>query len=86
MLEENLPSVGFVARQLAPHHSSDSPIVRLVQLMISEAVQLRASDIHIEPFEDRVRIRYRIDEGLSIKYLVPPEVESYITEHNLYER
>ena len=40
---------------------SSAPVVRLVQLMIAEAVQLRASDIHIEPFEDRVRIRYRID-------------------------
>ena len=40
---------------------SSVPIVRLVQLIISEAVQLRASDIHIEPFENRIRIRYRID-------------------------
>ncbi len=40
---------------------TSAPIVRLVQLIISEAVQLRASDIHIEPFEDRVRVRYRID-------------------------
>ncbi|MDA7979356.1 MAG: GspE/PulE family protein [Pirellulales bacterium] len=40
---------------------SSAPIVRLVHLIISEAVQLRASDIHIEPFEDRVRVRYRID-------------------------
>ncbi len=40
---------------------TSAPVVRLVQLMINEAVQLRASDIHIEPFEDRVRIRYRID-------------------------
>jgi len=40
---------------------TSAPIVRLVQLMIGEAVQLRASDIHVEPFEDRVRIRYRID-------------------------
>jgi type IV pilus assembly protein PilB len=38
-----------------------APVVKLVHLVISEAVQLRASDIHIEPFEDRVRIRYRID-------------------------
>jgi len=38
-----------------------APVIRLVNLMISEAVQLRASDIHVEPFEDRVRIRYRID-------------------------
>ena len=40
---------------------SSAPIVRLVNLMITEAVQLRASDIHVEPFEERVRIRYRID-------------------------
>ena len=43
---------------------ASAPIVRLVHLLISEAVQLRASDIHIEPFEDRVRIRYRIDGHL----------------------
>lgn len=40
---------------------NSAPIVKLVQIMITEAVQLRASDIHIEPFEKRVRIRYRID-------------------------
>lgn len=40
---------------------TSAPIVRLVHLLISEAVQVRASDIHIEPFDDRVRIRYRID-------------------------
>jgi type IV pilus assembly protein PilB len=40
---------------------TSAPIVRLVQLIITEAVQLRASDIHVEPFEDRVRVRYRID-------------------------
>jgi len=43
---------------------SSAPIVRLVHLIITEAVQLRASDIHIEPFEDRVRVRYRIDGRL----------------------
>ncbi len=50
---------------------NSAPIVRLVQLMISEAVQLRASDIHIEPFEDRVRIRYRID-GVLVERDCPP--------------
>ena len=48
-----------------------APIVRLVQLMIGEAVQLRASDIHVEPFEDRVRIRYRID-GVLVERDSPP--------------
>ncbi|HJQ81682.1 MAG TPA: GspE/PulE family protein [Lacipirellulaceae bacterium] len=50
---------------------TSAPIVRLVQLMIGEAVQLRASDIHIEPFEERVRIRYRID-GVLVERDSPP--------------
>lgn len=50
---------------------NSAPIVRLVQLMISEAVQLRASDVHVEPFEDRVQIRYRID-GMLHKRDSPP--------------
>ncbi|NIP86529.1 MAG: type II/IV secretion system protein, partial [Planctomycetales bacterium] len=50
---------------------SSAPIVRLANLIISEAVQLRASDIHVEPFEDRVRIRYRID-GVLIERDSPP--------------
>ncbi len=39
---------------------SDSPVIKLCSLIIQEAIALRASDIHIEPFEDRVRVRYRI--------------------------
>lgn len=51
---------------------SSAPIVRLVQLLITEAVQLRASDIHVEPFENRVRIRYRID-GVLVERDSPPK-------------
>ncbi len=40
---------------------SDAPIIRLINLMISEAVNTRASDIHVEPMVDRVRVRYRVD-------------------------
>ena len=50
---------------------ASAPIVRLVGMMIQEAVQLRASDIHVEPFEDRVRIRYRID-GILVERDSPP--------------
>ena len=45
--------------------------MRLVQLIITEAVQLRASDIHVEPFEDRIRVRYRID-GILVERDSPP--------------
>jgi type IV pilus assembly protein PilB len=42
----------------------NAPVVRLVNLIMTEAVNMRASDIHIEPFEDRIRVRYRIDGEL----------------------
>ena len=52
------------AANQSQEETSDAPVVKLVNLIITEAVALRASDIHIEPFEDRVRIRYRIDGRL----------------------
>jgi len=41
--------------------ASEAPVIRLVNLIIQRAVDLRASDIHIEPFETRLKVRYRID-------------------------
>ena len=49
----------------------DAPVIKLVHLIIQEAVAMRASDIHIEPFADRVRIRYRID-GVLMERDCPP--------------
>ncbi len=43
---------------------SDAPIIRLVSLIITEAVKMRASDIHLEPMERTFRVRYRIDGAL----------------------
>ncbi len=50
----------------------DAPVIRLVRLIISEAVKSRASDIHIEPLENRLRIRYRVD-GDCIEVDSPPK-------------
>jgi len=50
----------------------DAPVIRLVRLIISEAVKSRASDIHIEPLENRLRIRYRID-GNCVEVDSPPK-------------
>jgi general secretion pathway protein E len=41
--------------------ASEGPVIRLVNLIISRAIERRASDIHFEPFEDHFRVRYRID-------------------------
>lgn len=48
----------------AGNDANDAPIIRLVQQTLTEAFRLRASDIHIEPLETSVRIRYRIDGKL----------------------
>jgi type IV pilus assembly protein PilB len=55
----------------AAAEDSDAPVVKLVNLIIAEAISLRASDIHIEPFSDRVRVRYRID-GVLVERDSPP--------------
>ncbi|HLI56415.1 MAG TPA: GspE/PulE family protein, partial [Actinomycetota bacterium] len=44
--------------------SEDAPVVRVVNLVITQALRDRASDVHIEPKEDRVRVRFRIDGAL----------------------
>jgi type IV pilus assembly protein PilB len=45
----------------AANDATQAPMIKLVSAMIAEAVRNRASDIHIEPMKDRVRVRYRID-------------------------
>ena len=52
-------------------HENDAPVIKLFNLVLQEAISLRASDIHIEPFADRVRIRYRID-GVLVERDSPP--------------
>ncbi|NII12072.1 type II secretion system ATPase GspE [Oleiagrimonas sp. C23AA] len=51
--------------------ASEAPVIRLVNLIIQRAVEQRASDIHIEPFENRLKVRYRID-GVLHEVEAPP--------------
>lgn len=51
--------------------ASEAPVVRLVNQLIARAVETQASDIHIEPFEDRLRVRYRHD-GVLQEVEAPP--------------
>ena len=59
-------SAAALARQ-----GQDAPIVRLVNIVLMSAVQRGASDIHIEPYERELRIRYRID-GMLHEVMAPP--------------
>ncbi|MDR1529777.1 MAG: type II secretion system ATPase GspE [Burkholderiales bacterium] len=52
--------------------ASEAPVIRLVSLIITNALTMRASDIHIEPFEDRLIVRYRID-GVLHEVESPPK-------------
>ena len=52
--------------------TSDTPIIRLVNLMLTQAVKARASDIHIEPYQNQLKIRYRVD-GILYDKLTPPK-------------
>jgi general secretion pathway protein E len=60
--------------KLAIKAATDTPLVQALDLIIDEAVKARASDIHIEPEEDRVRVRYRIDGTLQDTMSLPLNV------------
>ncbi|HRY62436.1 MAG TPA: GspE/PulE family protein [Candidatus Paceibacterota bacterium] len=72
--EEGEPDAGEL-KKLA----EDVPIVRIVDSLLSHAFTQQASDIHMEPFEDRLLVRYRIDGILHDAMTLPPEVASGIT-------
>jgi type IV pilus assembly protein PilB len=75
-------AIDFTETELASAASvvddDNAPVVKLVNLMITEAVNMRASDIHIEPFEEKVRIRYRIDGELIERDSPPRRLHSAI--------
>src|SRR6266851_7442518 len=58
--------------------ASEAPVIRLVNAMIAQAVEKRASDIHIEPFEKEFRIRYRVDGVLFNQEQPPREMKAAI--------
>ena len=60
--EERVPVQRNLTEQVGGDSAlNDAPIVKLVQQVVEQAVHKRASDIHIEPFEEKLRIRFRID-------------------------
>jgi general secretion pathway protein E len=58
--------------------ASEAPVIRLVNAMIAEAVEKRASDIHIEPFEKEFRVRFRVDGVLFMQETPPRELKAAI--------
>jgi general secretion pathway protein E len=58
--------------------ASEAPVIRLVNTMIAQAIEKRASDIHIEPFEKEFRVRYRVDGVLFNQESPPRELKAAI--------
>jgi general secretion pathway protein E len=58
--------------------ASEAPVIRLVNAMIADAVEKRASDIHIEPFEKEFRVRFRVDGVLFNQETPPRELKAAI--------
>jgi type IV pilus assembly protein PilB len=69
---ETTESVGELNEQELRNRAEDAPIVRLVNLILSQAMAERATDIHIEPLPDRTVVRYRVD-GMLYDSATPPK-------------
>lgn len=59
-------------------HGEDAPVIKMVNYLLTSAVKAKASDIHVEPFEDSLRIRFRIDGILHPQASPPKKVQNAI--------
>jgi type IV pilus assembly protein PilB len=60
------------------YDEESAPIIRLVTMLISEAVKMRASDIHVEPMANRVRVRYRVDGVCMERDNIPKKMQGSV--------
>ncbi len=58
--------------------ASEAPVIRLVNVLISRVTDLRASDIHLEPFEDGLHLRYRIDGVIQTAEVIEPRLAAAV--------
>ncbi len=65
-------------RKALEAEGEDAPVVKLINLIITEAVRMRASDIHVEPMADRVRVRYRIDGVCVVRDNIPKGMQGSV--------
>jgi len=69
--ELNQQSFGIGEIEVTPDIEDDAPVIRMVNSILQQAVQVMASDIHIEPLEHNVRVRFRIDGELVEVFTLP---------------
>lgn len=76
---EEIDDLSELVRQEVMSDTVDAPVVRLVNGIMMESLRERATDIHIEPYEDRVVVRYRIDGVLENRYSLSKGHQSPVT-------
>ncbi|RKY34559.1 MAG: type II secretion system protein GspE, partial [Candidatus Omnitrophota bacterium] len=59
--------------------SEEAPIVKMIDALIAEALLKRASDVHIEPYEYKIRVRYRIDGALISAATLPKKIQNAVS-------
>ena len=67
------------ADEAGPEQADDAPVVKLVNVILMNAIKRRASDIHIEPYEKSYRVRYRIDGVLLDEMSPPPKLKAAVS-------
>lgn len=61
--------------------TEEAPVTKMLAVILKHAVEGRASDVHIEPLEDKVRVRFRVDGVLHTSLTVPKEVHAALVSH-----
>ncbi len=61
------------------HDSEDAPVIKIVNLILAQAIKEKASDIHIEPFQNTLKLRYRVDGELMMAESPPKALQLAIT-------
>ncbi|GAB4396982.1 MAG: type II secretion system ATPase GspE [Rhodoferax sp.] len=59
--------------------ASEAPVIRLVNQIIGRVIDLRASDIHLEPFDDGLHVRYRVDGEIATAEVVSPQLSAAVS-------
>lgn len=78
-VEQIMQNLGSREEEVRPQQAEeDSPVVKTVNQIIMQAVQIGASDIHFDPQEDSLRIRYRVDGIMRTERTLPPHMQGVI--------
>jgi type IV pilus assembly protein PilB len=77
-VEKIMQNLGPREEEERSQQDDDSPVVKTVNQLILQAVQTGASDIHIDPQEDSLRVRYRVDGVMRTERTLPPHMQSVI--------